>query len=1149
MKTYLSSFLSLIVLILNAQTKELTVNAAESANTLVVQHLLGFGCADVSNFEISPSSNDNIRSFSYNGDTNKFPFRNGIIISTGRATSIPLFTNQRASSTRIGDNSGYNANQNLTNTAVNNKILKLKPLVNPSFSDLEFITQIRNTAFLSFDFTPIVETFSFRFFFASEEYESFACLENYSDVFAFFVQNVDTGEIVNLAQIKDSQSGNLIPIKVSNIRPNIDNNSGLNCEQRNGDKYVANENNNVIEFYGRTAVLTASGSGLTIGQRYNINLIITDRSDFEYDSAVFIEGGSFKITSEIGEDRTIENGNPVLSGETITINPKSITGANYTWFKNGVLMAGVTDNQIDVRDTGVYKVNINLTLSGGTSCNLDLERKLDFVAAPNLSTSSGTLIQCDPLSGVSIAYNLNEIESIVNVIDTDRYPPYTYTYYATEEHARNKTNGFSDSTYYPSGDSDIIYVRVENRFSFYSIASINLQSRNLTIENPFTDRDSNLIYSDDNSKIILKSCDNATTSVGDRIATFDLSSIIPYLKSRITSVPEENIKITFYEDIVNAIFETNSISGNSYRNNLNLTNANGEQSLVVRFEDSRVNSCLSFLRDRVILQTITVPTNTTNISPLYKCGSSSQSFDLTEKQSEILNSISGTGYTVTYFYRDGSNNIRIDNPTSYQSDFQNGTVDRITIYYSVTYSDDINCSSPLNSFEIVLDNPKVPSTPLKIDSCFPTFETTYNLTTLESQILSGQSGITLTFYDEDDNVITNPSDFKGVVGENRLMKKEYTVSVRLQNSRGCTSNTNITLVANFTPELQTPSAIEECEQDNDRIDEFNLRIRESQILGNLEANSFTFKYFESMQNAQNETNQIQNPEKYISKVAPYEVFVKVTPTNNSCSVIFPITLNVSQVSRTRFQEEYSLCLKNDDTFFRDPPVLRTGLNANDYTFEWYLASTTSGNPLVPIGTGEFYTPLRAGTISMKATNKISGCRIWDTTTVKVYYATENFSVKSLGDLFSESNDIEIVTQDKGTYLFSIDGMNFQESAIFRGLSPGTYKAYIRYIGNCREDLIIDFIVLDYPKFFTPNGDGINDVWQINNLNEVLHTPEYKIQIFNREGQLVIELNEQKPSWDGMINNISLPIGDYWFKLFYTTNEGMKTFQSHFTLTR
>ena len=79
-------------------------------------------------------------------------------------------------------------------------------------------------------------------------------------------------------------------------------------------------------------------------------------------------------------------------------------------------------------------------------------------------------------------------------------------------------------------------------------------------------------------------------------------------------------------------------------------------------------------------------------------------------------------------------------------------------------------------------------------------------------------------------------------------------------------------------------------------------------------------------------------------------------------------------------------------------------------------------------------------------------------------------------------------------------------------------------------------IIDFPKYFTPNGDGYHDTWNISALN---NQPNAKIYIFDRFGKLIKEITPSKKCWDGNFKGQPLPSTDYWFTLFYEKNKANK----------
>ncbi|RTL13392.1 MAG: T9SS type B sorting domain-containing protein, partial [Flavobacteriaceae bacterium] len=81
------------------------------------------------------------------------------------------------------------------------------------------------------------------------------------------------------------------------------------------------------------------------------------------------------------------------------------------------------------------------------------------------------------------------------------------------------------------------------------------------------------------------------------------------------------------------------------------------------------------------------------------------------------------------------------------------------------------------------------------------------------------------------------------------------------------------------------------------------------------------------------------------------------------------------------------------------------------------------------------------------------------------------------------------------------------------------------------------------QYFTPNGDGYNDVWKIDGLQST-----DVIFIFDRYGKLIKQLRGEE-FWDGSYNQELLPSTDYWFTVDYYENGAKKQFKAHFALKR
>ncbi|PWK24899.1 gliding motility-associated-like protein [Maribacter polysiphoniae] len=175
--------------------------------------------------------------------------------------------------------------------------------------------------------------------------------------------------------------------------------------------------------------------------------------------------------------------------------------------------------------------------------------------------------------------------------------------------------------------------------------------------------------------------------------------------------------------------------------------------------------------------------------------------------------------------------------------------------------------------------------------------------------------------------------------------------------------------------------------------------------------------------------------------------------------------------------------------------------------------------------------------------------ITDDILITFYGAPVLDEVIVLDDL-ADSNNIEIVVNGNGDYEYAINGGDFQEDPIFNDVPPGINSVIINDTNGCGTTESIDFLVVGYPKFFTPNTDGYNDYWNILGI-ETLIDPV--VHIFDRYGKLIKQLDAMTIGWDGTYNGRPMPSSDYWFKMEYSRDEEgvivARSLRTHFTLKR
>ena len=86
-----------------------------------------------------------------------------------------------------------------------------------------------------------------------------------------------------------------------------------------------------------------------------------------------------------------------------------------------------------------------------------------------------------------------------------------------------------------------------------------------------------------------------------------------------------------------------------------------------------------------------------------------------------------------------------------------------------------------------------------------------------------------------------------------------------------------------------------------------------------------------------------------------------------------------------------------------------------------------------------------------------------------------------------------------------------------------------YVSNSTRIVYSDLFI---PSGFSPNGDGINDFWQIVGIDKY---PNISVYIYNRLGVKVFSSNNYKNDWNGFFNGIKVPDGTYFYELILGPN--------------
>ena len=144
--------------------------------------------------------------------------------------------------------------------------------------------------------------------------------------------------------------------------------------------------------------------------------------------------------------------------------------------------------------------------------------------------------------------------------------------------------------------------------------------------------------------------------------------------------------------------------------------------------------------------------------------------------------------------------------------------------------------------------------------------------------------------------------------------------------------------------------------------------------------------------------------------------------------------------------------------------------------------------------------------------------------------------------------VELEVEGFGDYQYSLDGINYQANPVFTGLSDGDFVFYIQDLGGCgvvEHSVRLRFPPKGFPPYFSPNNDGINDLWAyepplINPL------PIVSTAIFDRFGKILYRFSPDQQGWDGTYRGIQMPAEGYWYRA--ETSHG-EVYTGHFSLAR
>lgn len=1121
--------------------------SAYSITQLVKDVLISGGstcsAANVTNVSVSPNLavTDQNRSWGYfNKATTNFPFAKGIILTTGYA--------------RKAGNDFQGTLSDILGSGGDADLAAALGVPN---------SQLKDATYIEFDFVPASTKVSFRYLFASKEYQTnFPC--TISDGFALLLKKVGD-PYTNLAVLP----GGAGPVSVTNIHPSTQYQTGdpLVCGAAN-ISYFGGYNIPQIEtnFNGRTVPLTATATVIP-GQTYHFKMVLADYQDAEFDSAVFLEAGSF----DIGVQLLNPAGVSLPSSINVCDNaPQTFTasvqggGATYQWYLGTNPIPGATNASYTATQPGVYSVQVFLP---GNTC--PGTASITVVGGTSPTVQNATLTSCYTQGNAT--FNLTSAQSSISTT-----PGATFAYYVNQADAvAGNGNTIANPTAF-SSPGQTVYVSVKNGFcsKVAELQLIKAPQITATIATPgvLTCTNSQVTLNASSSVYPTGSTFSWTTTNGNIVSgantlnpvvntagTYTLIISNIYQPGNLACTGTANVTVTGDSAppttgltaskvlICSGESVTLTASGGATYNWVGLPGNGATQTVspttTTTYTVTAVgaNGCVSATPATITVQ-VTQPITVQNATLLKCYQNGGINYNLTEAQPQIT---TATGVTFAYYLNaadaNAGNTNTIANPASFNS------AGGQTIYVLVTNG---GCKNVVTlqllstSQTILTINP-----PQQITCTTP--QITLNAS---SSVIPAGSTITWTATGGG-NIVSGANTLTPVVNAGGV----YTLTVTNVNQPGnlnCTYTANVTVTQNTTAPVTTVTSTA-------------LQICSGESVTLTASGGATYNWTGLTGNG---NTQVVSP----TSTTTYTVFavgangcVSATPATITIIVAPPVAVLTASQMKICAGESVTLTATGGVTYEW------IGLPGNGSTQIVSPTSTTTYSVFALGGNGCKVTNPTSITIqvvpaivsALKDVNVCAGdsgildagsgtnyTYVWNTgaTTQTISVSTPGtytvtisngvcskvFSAQLINPVLPQFTNISyenhVLTLSTtnptgGTLEYSADnGFSWQTSNIFYNiLDNANYNLLVR-VKDAKCSTSISFFTFVIINAITPNSDGKNDIVDFTGISNYNN---FAASIFDRYGQEVFKASKNQTFWNGMLRgSLVLPTATYWYRV-------------------